>query len=158
MDNAAQKSGFAKHCKKNNVAMVFPDTSPRDCDIKELEGNQDWTIGYGAGHYCNATAEPYSKHFNMFSYVTEELPELVNSYFPVDPSRKSVMGHSMGGNGALMVATRCKENYRSASAFAPIGNTTASTFCSQVVPKYMGGNVDEAKKYSFTCCVKAKAA
>jgi hypothetical protein len=129
-DNAAQKSGFARYAKKHNICMVFPDTSPRNCDIAELEGNSDWTIGYGAGHYCDATAAPYANNFNMFTYVTEELPALINEFFPVDPTKKSVMGHSMGGNGALMVATKCRQNYRSASAFAPIGNTTGSSFCS----------------------------
>jgi S-formylglutathione hydrolase len=138
--------------------MVFPDTSPRNCEIAELEGNTDWTIGYGAGHYCNATNAPYSTNFNMFTYVTEELPALVNDFFPVDPERMSVTGHSMGGNGALMVASRCRQQYRSASAFAPIGSTTTSSFCSQVVPKYFGGNVEEAKKYSFTDVVQAKKA
>jgi S-formylglutathione hydrolase len=138
--------------------MVFPDTSPRNCDIPELEGNSDWTIGYGAGHYCDATNAPYATNFNMFTYVTEELPALINEFFPVDSTKKSVMGHSMGGNGALMVATKCRQNYKSASAFAPIGNTTGSSFCSQVLPKYFGGNIEEAKKYSFTDVAQAKAA
>jgi S-formylglutathione hydrolase len=128
-DNAVQKSGFARFAKKHNVAMVFPDTSPRNLDVKEVNDNDDWMIGYGAGHYCNATNEPYSKNFNMFDYVSTELVDLVNEFFPVDPERKSIMGHSMGGNGALMVAANKRQNYRSASAFAPIGNTTASAFC-----------------------------
>ena len=73
-DNAAQKSGFAAYAKKHNIAMIFPDTSPRGLDFAEVNENKDWKIGYGAGHYCNATAAPWNKNFNMFTYVTEELP------------------------------------------------------------------------------------
>ncbi len=116
--------------------MVFPDTSPRGLSFDEVNKNDDWKIGYGAGHYCDATQEPWKDHFNMYTYVTKELPDIVNSYFPVDPSSKSVMGHSMGGLGALTVALRNSNDYASVSAFAPIGNPVSSGFCSTAMTNY----------------------
>jgi len=101
--------------------MVFPDTSPRNIHEAIPEAaDDDYTIGYGAGHYCDATQEPWSKHFNMYSYVTKELPGLVERYFFVDPDRKSITGFSMGGNGALICAAKNPGMYKSVSAFAPI--------------------------------------
>lgn len=112
---------YARQCKKRQVVMVMPDTSPRGVDEACPEaGSSDWKIGYGAGHYCNATQEPWSKHFNMFTYVTEELPAIVEKYFHVDSERRSVMGFSMGGNGALICAAKRPELYRSFTALAPI--------------------------------------
>lgn len=113
-ENAVFKTGFAPHAKKHGLAMVFPDTSPRNLfGYENFAGlktaNPDWSIGYGAGHYCDATQEPWSINFNMYTYVTEELPRFVEKYFHISTERKSVMGHSMGGNGALTVAARIGE-------------------------------------------------
>jgi len=126
-DNATTKMNYARQCRKRGVVMIMPDTSPRgvDGDCPEA-GSADWTIGYGAGHYCNATQAPWNKHFNMFSYVTEELPNLVERYFHVDSQRRSIMGFSMGGNGALICAAKLPERYRSVTALAPIGQPTKS--------------------------------
>ena len=122
-ENATVKMNYAKQCRKRGVAMVICDTSPRGVDEDCPEaGSEDHRVGYGAGHYCDATKEPWNKHFNMYSYVTEELPNLVESYFHVDRERRSVMGHSMGGNGALVCAAKLPERYRSVTALAPVGN------------------------------------
>ena len=86
--------------------MVFPDTSPRGIDEACPNAGDEWTVGYGAGHYCNATQAPWNQHFNMYTYVSEELPNLVERYFHVDSERRSVMGFSMGGNGALICAAK----------------------------------------------------
>ena len=137
--------------------MIFPDTSPRGLDLAELKDNQDWKIGYGAGHYCNATAEPWNKNFNMFSYVTEELPGFVADFFPVDPNARSVMGHSMGGNGALVVAM-LSHGWASCSAFAPLANPATSGFCVDVKDKYFGGDQTAFEQYSCTAVIKAKLA
>jgi len=154
-DNAAQKSGFAQYAKKHNIAVIFPDTSPRGLNFAEVNDNEDYKIGYGAGHYCNATAEPYSKNFNMFSYVTEELPGFVADFFPVDPNARSVMGHSMGGNGALVVAMK-SAGWASCSAFAPISDPSTSSFGVAMLSKYFGGDKAAAEQYSSTCIIKAK--
>jgi S-formylglutathione hydrolase len=137
-DNAAQKSGFAEYAKKHGVAVVFPDTSPRKLGFAEVNDNENWKVGYGAGHYCDATQEPWSNNFNMYTYVTSELPNIVNSYFPVDPATKSIMGHSMGGLGALTVGLRNTSDYASVSAFAPIGNPETSGFCTDAMSQYLG--------------------
>lgn len=116
---------YAKQCRKRGVVLVMPDTSPRDVDADCPEaGSEDENIGYGAGHYCDATQAPWNKHFNMFSYVTEELPKLVENYFHVDTKRRSVMGFSMGGNGSLICAAKNPQNYCSVTALAPVGNPT----------------------------------
>lgn len=127
--------------------MVFPDTSPRGVDAACPEaGNDDWTLGYGAGHYCDATAAPWSQHFNMYTYVTKELPELVEKYFPVDPTRKSVTGFSMGGNGAIIAAAKNPGMYKSVTAFAPFVPMQSVKFAHNTLPKYFG-NMDGAKPY-----------
>lgn len=83
-ENAAQKSGFATHAKKHGIAVVFPDTSPRNIDnYQPIDIKDSWSVGYGAGFYCDATAEPWSKNFNMYTYITEELPRVIEAYFPV---------------------------------------------------------------------------
>jgi S-formylglutathione hydrolase len=121
-ENIPSKVAYAEHAKRHNIAIVFPDTSPRNCGAEE----GDWTVGYGAGHYCNATQEPWKKHFNMYDYITKELPNTVETFFPVNPQSKSITGFSMGGGGALMIATRNPTQFRSVSAFAPIGNPTTA--------------------------------
>lgn len=80
--NAVDKSGYGKYAADNRLAMVFPDTSPRDVEIPTIEP-ANWRIGFGAGHYCNATADGWSKHFNMYTYITKELPAIVEKYFHV---------------------------------------------------------------------------
>lgn len=137
--------------------MIFPDTSPRGLDFEEVNENKEWKIGYGAGHYCNATAAPWNKNFNMFTYVTEELPALVARFFPVDPNARSVTGHSMGGNGALCVGMQTA-GWASVSAFAPISNPVESGFASEAMGKYFGGDVAAAEKYSCSKIIKAKIA
>jgi len=146
-ENAPFKSGYAPYAKKANIAMIFPDTSPRgvDADCPEA-GSADWTVGYGAGHYCDATAEPWKKHFNMYTYVTKELPELVERYFPVDPSLKSITGFSMGGNGAIIAAAKNPGMYRSMTAFAPFVPTQSVKFGSTGLPAYFG-DMEGAKAY-----------
>ena len=107
--------------------MVFPDSSPRDLDnYKDIN---EFGVGYGAGFYCDATEEPWSLNFNMYSYITKELPLLVEKCFPVT-SRKSIMGHSMGGHGALVIGLKNGQRFKAISAFSPILPVAASRFCS----------------------------
>lgn len=106
-DNAPQKSGFAPHAAKHRIAVVFPDTSPRDIDGLVIDHGKDtWKVGYGAGHYLNAKEGKWAEHWNMYTYITEELPEVVEKYFHVAKDRRSILGHSMGGNGALSIAAK----------------------------------------------------
>ena len=150
-ENATTKMMYASACKKRGVAMIMPDTSPRGVDEHCPEaGSADWTIGYGAGHYCNATQEPWNKHFNMYSYITEELPSIVERYFHISKERRSIMGFSMGGNGALICAAKQPERYVSVTALAPISRpTTSAFFCGNALPAYFGSN-EAAKDYSIS--------
>jgi len=105
--------------------VVFPDTSPRGEEVEKIEGVKDsYDFGIGAGFYLNATQDKYKRHFNMYDYITDELPSIINTTFAVDGSRASITGHSMGGHGALTIALKNPSKYKSVSAFAPIVNPT----------------------------------
>jgi S-formylglutathione hydrolase len=117
--NVTEKGEFRKACAELGLIFVAPDTSPRGADVPG-DPDKAYDFGLGAGFYVDATQEPYARNYRMWSYVTEELPALVAAHFPVDAGRQSILGHSMGGHGALTVALRHPQRYRAASAFAPI--------------------------------------
>ncbi|CAD6991717.1 unnamed protein product [Ceratitis capitata] len=103
-DNFIQKSCFQQHAAKHGIVVVNPDTSPRGLN---LPGEDDhWDFGSGAGFYVDATEAPWSKNYKMYSYVTQELPKLVNANLPVLPNKRGIFGHSMGGHGALICALK----------------------------------------------------
>ncbi|AWV91066.1 S-formylglutathione hydrolase [Bradymonas sediminis] len=116
--NVTEKGGFQRLAAELGVAVVAPDTSPRGEDVHDTPDR--WDLGKGAGFYVNATAEPWSKHYQMYDYIVEELPQVLADNFPVDLSRQSITGHSMGGLGALVIGLRNPEQYRAISAFSPI--------------------------------------
>jgi S-formylglutathione hydrolase len=118
-DNFPTKSGFAAHARKHRLAVVFPDASPRNTNIPGC--TDDWRVGSSASYYVDATSEKYGKHYQMFTYITEELPHVVSTYFPVRKDNMSITGFSMGGHGALVSAFKTGK-YRSVSAFSPISN------------------------------------
>ena len=117
-ETATIKAGAQRLAAQLGLALVMPDTSPRDTGIAGATG--DWEVGEGAGFYLDATQTPWSSRFRMERYITKELPGLLAANFPLDIDRSGVCGHSMGGHGALTLALRHPEKYRSASAFAPI--------------------------------------
>lgn len=117
-ENFMVKAGAQGHAARLGLALVAPDTSPRGPDVPDEA--DAWDFGTGAGFYVDATREPWSRNYNMYSYVTRELPALIEAEFPVRPGVKSVTGHSMGGHGALVVALREPTAWRSVSAFAPV--------------------------------------
>ena len=117
--NVTEKGEYRQACAELGVIFVAPDTSPRGEGVADdPEGAYDF--GLGAGFYVDATEPPYSEHYNMWSYVTEELPGLIADKFPADMNRQAIMGHSMGGHGALTIGLNFADRYRSISAFAPI--------------------------------------
>ena len=117
--NVTEKGEFRRACAELGLIFVAPDTSPRGEGVPgDPAGAYDF--GLGAGFYVDATQAPFAKNYRMWSYVTEELPELVAAHFPADISRQSILGHSMGGHGALTVALRHPDRYSAASAFSPI--------------------------------------
>lgn len=139
-ENAMVKAGAQKWAAEAGVALVFPDTSPRGPNVPNDEA---YDLGQGAGFYVNATEKPWATHFRMWDYVTEELPELVFKAFPLAEERQSIMGHSMGGHGALTIAMSFPGRFQSVSAFAPIANPTASDWGRKQFTAYLGK--DEAK-------------
>jgi len=117
--NVTDKGEYRAACAELGLIFVAPDTSPRGEGVPDDPAGS-WDFGSGAGFYVDATEEPWAKNYRMWSYLTDELPALVEAEFPVDMQRQGIMGHSMGGHGALTVALRNPGRFRSVSAFAPI--------------------------------------
>ena len=115
--NVTEKGEYRAACAEHGLIFVAPDTSPRGADVPDAEG---YDFGQGAGFYVDATQEPFAANYRMWTYVTEELPALIAAEFPADMGAQAITGHSMGGHGALTVALRNPERFRSVSAFAPI--------------------------------------
>lgn len=147
-ENFSVKSGAQRYAAQLGLALIIPDTSPRGVDIP----GQDEVInlGTGAGFYVDATQAPWSAHYRMYDYVSRELVEAVNSNLPVDPERKSISGHSMGGHGALMVGVRNADAYRSISAFAPISSASRSPWGKEAFTAYLGE--DESAWMPYDAC------
>ncbi|MQX36264.1 S-formylglutathione hydrolase [Roseospira navarrensis] len=135
-ENFITKAGAQRYAAEHGLALVAPDTSPRGLD---LPGEHDaYDFGSGAGFYVDATQAPWASHYRMDSYVTEELPALVAARFPVDPARQGIFGHSMGGHGALVMALRDPDRFRSVSAFAPIVSPTRVPWGEKAFAGYLG--------------------
>ena len=116
-ENFVIKAGAQRHAAELGLAIICPDTSPRGEDVAD---DAAYDLGQGAGFYLNATREPWAKHFQMWDYVTAELPALVAEACPLDMQRQSIMGHSMGGHGALTIGLTHPHRFAAISAFAPI--------------------------------------
>lgn len=132
------KANALRHAAELGLVLVAPDTSPRGLGLPGEE--DDWDFGTGAGFYLDAEAEPWRRNYRMYSYVTRELPALVEANFPIDAGRRGVFGHSMGGHGALVIALRNPQAYRSASAFAPICNPVDVPWGEKAFGNYLGSD------------------
>jgi len=117
--NVTEKGEFRRLCAELGLIFVAPDTSPRGEGVPD-DAEAGYDFGLGAGFYVDATQAPFDMHYRMWSYITQELPTLIAAHFPADMSRQSIMGHSMGGHGALTIALRHPDRFRAVSAFAPI--------------------------------------
>lgn len=140
-DNFTTKAGAQRYASELGIGLVAPDTSPRGAGIAGED--ESWDFGTGAGFYVNATEAPWSSHYRMYEYVSAELPTLVTSQLPFAADRRSVSGHSMGGHGALVLALRAPDRYRSCSAFAPIVAPTLVPWGKKAFSSYLGK--DETK-------------
>jgi S-formylglutathione hydrolase len=136
-ENAMVKAGAQAHAAKAGIALVFPDTSPRGEGVAD---HADYDLGQGAGFYVDATEAPWSPHFRMWDYVTEDLPRVLFNAFPLEEERQAITGHSMGGHGALTVAMRYPERFASVSAFAPIAHPVASDWGRKQFGAYLGAD------------------
>ena len=135
-ENFMAKAGAQKFAAKYGLMLVTPDTSPRDTGIPGE--NDDWDFGTGAGFYVDATVEPWSDHYQMYSYVVEELPAIIAQHFPAQIDHQGIFGHSMGGHGALICALRNPEQYTSVSALAPIAAPTQCPWGQKAFTNYLG--------------------
>jgi S-formylglutathione hydrolase len=146
------KAGAQRVAAELGLALIAPDTSPRE---PTLPGDREsWDFGIGAGFYVDATRDPWARHYRMFRYVTEELPALVDARFPVDPGRRGVFGHSMGGHGALVCALRRPEVFRSVSAFAPIVAPSRVPWGEKAFAGYLGDDRGAWREYDASELVR----
>jgi len=152
-ENFSQKAGAFEHANELGLILVMPDTSPRGDDVPD-EDPKAYDFGTGAGFYLNATTEKYRKHYNMLDYVTKELPEIVQATLPADPKKASVMGHSMGGHGALTIALKNPGMFKSVSAFAPITNPMEAPWGKKAFPLYLGADESTWKEYDTVSLVQ----
>ena len=151
-ENFVQKAGAQQHAAEHGIAIVCPDTSPRGEGVADdPEGAYD--MGLGAGFYVNATEEPWAKHYQMYSYIVEELPTLINTEFPVDPTKASISGHSMGGHGALSIALNNPGQFKSVSAFSPICSPLNCPWGDKTLGNYLGSNRDSWAQYDTVALV-----
>jgi S-formylglutathione hydrolase len=135
--NVMEKGEYRQKCAELGLIFVAPDTSPRGDGVADDE-QAAYDFGLGAGFYVDATEPPFAEHYRMWSYVTEELPALIEANFPVDMSRQAIMGHSMGGHGALTIALRHPERFKSVSAFAPIVAPSRVPWGEKALAGYLG--------------------
>jgi len=140
--NVTEKGEFRAACARQGLIFVAPDTSPRGEGVPD-DPDGAYDFGLGAGFYVDATEAPYAANYKMWSYITEELPALMAAEFPVDVTRQSIMGHSMGGHGALTIGLRFPERYRAISAFAPIVAPSQVPWGERALEGYLGA--DRAK-------------
>ena len=154
-DNFRVKAGAQRYAAELGLALIIPDTSPRGDEVPDEPDRYD--LGQGAGFYVNATQAPWSTHYHMYDYVTQELPALIEENFPVIPGRKSISGHSMGGHGALICALKNPGAYRSVSAFAPICNPINCGWGEGCFGAYLGDDRTSWEAYDATCLIEAGA-
>ncbi len=148
-ENFVTKAGAQQFAAEFGVAIVAPDTSPRGDDVPD-DPDGGWDFGKGAGFYVDATQPPWSRHYRMDSYVSEELPALVAAALSVDGEREAISGHSMGGHGALVLAMRSPGRYRSVSAFAPIAAPSRCPWGEKALGGYLGQ--DRAAWRGYDAC------
>jgi S-formylglutathione hydrolase len=137
--NVTEKGEFRAACAKHRLIFVAPDTSPRGDGVPD-DPDSAYDLGLGAGFYVDATEPPWAANYRMWSYVTEELPELLFAHFPADAKRQGIIGHSMGGHGALTVGLRHPDRFRSVSAFAPIVAPSQVPWGQKALGNYLGAD------------------
>ncbi len=142
---ASEQAGLQQLAAEQGVLLVLPDTSPRGLGLTGEDEADDF--GSGAVFYVNAGIDPWSRHYRMFDYVSGELPELIAAHFPADRSRCGVLGHSMGGHGALICGLKRPDVFRTCSAFAPICSFTRAELSQKALAGYFGDGADEGRNW-----------
>jgi S-formylglutathione hydrolase len=144
-ENFMVKAGAQQFAAKYGLMLVVPDTSPRDAGIPGED--EEWDFGTGAGFYVDATVEPWKSHYQMYSYVVDELPSIIAEHFPAIPQKQSIFGHSMGGHGALICALKNPERYLSVSAFSPIVAPMRCPWGQKAFTNYLGSDPETWRAY-----------
>ena len=149
--NVTEKGEYRATCAELGLILIAPDTSPRGDDVPDVE---EYDFGKGAGFYLDATEAPWAKHFRMWTYVTDELPALVEAEFPTDMGRQGITGHSMGGHGALTVALRNPGRFRSVSAFSPIVAPGQVPWGEKALSGYLGRDERAWRKHDAVALIE----
>jgi S-formylglutathione hydrolase len=149
--NVMDKGEYRRTAAEAGVIVVCPDTSPRGETVAD---SPDYDLGQGAGFYLDATQQPWAPHFRMYSYLTQELPELIAGAFPVDMDRQGIFGHSMGGHGALTMALKAPGRYRSISAFSPICHPSEVDWGRKAFPAYLGDDRTAWRAHDAVCLIE----
>ncbi|MFC2254632.1 S-formylglutathione hydrolase [Labrys portucalensis] len=149
--NVMDKGEYRRLAAELGLIVVCPDTSPRGEGVPDEKDN--WQFGSGAGFYLDATQEPYARNYRMYSYLTQELPALIGEHFPADMVRQSIFGHSMGGHGALTIALKHPQRYKSCSAFAPIVQPSTAGWSKPALEKYLGADEATWRPYDATALI-----
>ena len=151
--NVTEKGEYRAACAELGLVFVAPDTSPRGESVPD-DPDGAYDFGLGAGFYVDASQDPWSANYRMWSYVTEELPDLVAEHFPVDPGRQGITGHSMGGHGALTIGLRHPERFRSVSAFAPIVAPSEVPWGQKALAGYLGNDPAGWRKHDAVALIE----
>ena len=152
-ENFVQKAGAQQHAAQHGIAIVCSDTSPRGDGVAD-DPEAAYDMGLGAGFYVDAKQQPWAEHYQMYSYILDELPALVNREFPVDGKRTSISGHSMGGHGALTIALKNPQRFKSVSAFAPICSPLQCPWGDKVLSHYLGDDRQAWAQYDTVELIK----
>lgn len=149
--NVTEKGEFRAAAAKHGIIIVCPDTSPRGEGVADEDV---YFFGTGAGFYVDATQEPFADNYNMYSYITQELPTLIAKEFNADMSRQSITGHSMGGHGAMICALKNPQTYKSVSAFAPICAPSQTDWGKNAFTKYLGADESTWRNYDSVALIE----
>ena len=147
-ENVTTKGGFQAYAAEHGLAVVCPDTSPRGVGIAGED--EDYDFGTGAGFYVDATQSPWAANYRMYSYVSADLPAVIAGGFAIDTSRAGIFGHSMGGHGALTIALKNPQAYKSVSAFAPIVAPMQCPWGEKAFAGYLGADRESWREYDAT--------
>ena len=149
--NVTEKGEYRAACAELGLIFVAPDTSPRGDDVPDADG---YDFGKGAGFYVDATEKPWATNYRMWTYVTEELPRLIEQEYPADMTRQAITGHSMGGHGALTIGLSFPDRFRSVSAFAPIVAPSQVPWGQKALAGYLGSDRAAWRKHDAVALIE----
>lgn len=149
--NVTEKGEFRAACSDAGVIFIAPDTSPRGDDVAD---DESYDFGQGAGFYVNAIQAPFARHYQMQTYIEDELPALIAQHFPVDMTRQSITGHSMGGHGVLTIGLRHPDRFKSISAFAPICHPMTCAWGEKAFGGYLGDDRAAWRAYDAVAMIE----